>query len=270
MNWYPHHIGDYKAATAHLSNNEDLAYRRLIEMYYDTEQNIPLDTHWVSRRLRMGLDVVETILKEFFIVSENGYEHVRCDYEIAEFHRKGDIARANGKKGGRRKATPAIGNNPAGNHPLAQGLPSANPELTKPLAIQEPRTKNQEPVIKEPKGSSSTSLPPCPQKKLLELFSQHCPTLPQPRPELWIKGKNGQTMSARWKWVLTAIKNDGKRYAETPDEAIEWFDRYFGYIASRDFLMGKTTDWQADLGWLMKAENFEKVLNKNYKNKDEK
>ena len=33
MHYYPHHIGDYKSATAHLSNEEDLAYRRLLEMY---------------------------------------------------------------------------------------------------------------------------------------------------------------------------------------------------------------------------------------------
>jgi len=103
MNWYPHHIGDYKAATAHLTNDEDLAYRRLIEMYYDTEQHIPLDTQWVSRRLRMGSDVIERVLKDFFFMTDVGYTHIRCDHEIDEFHRKAEIARANGKKGGRPK-----------------------------------------------------------------------------------------------------------------------------------------------------------------------
>lgn len=150
MNWYPHHVGDYKAATAHLSNDEDLAYRRLIEMYYDTEQPIPLDTQRVSRRLRMGLEVVESILNEFFFKSEIGYKHERCDYEISEFHRKGDIARANGKKGGRRKATPVIENNPVGYQLLTQCLPSANPALTKPLAIQQPVSSIQEPKDNTP------------------------------------------------------------------------------------------------------------------------
>jgi uncharacterized protein YdaU (DUF1376 family) len=259
MNWYPHHVGDYKAATAHLSNDEDLAYRRLIEMYYDTEQNIPLDTQRVSRRLRMGSDVVESVLNDFFTKSENGYKHERCDYEIAEFHRKGDIARANGKKGGRRKATPVIKNNPAGYQPLTDGLPSANPVLTKPLAIQYPVSSIQNTL-------SSTTLPACPQKRILELFNKHCPTLAQPRHELWIEGKNGQALAARWKWVLTATKSKtGERYATDHESGVDFFDRYFAYVAKSEFLTGEK--WSADLGWLVNKSNFEKVLNGNYENK---
>ena len=44
MNYYSFHIGDYRGATAHLSNEEDLAYRRLLDMCYDTESAIPLET----------------------------------------------------------------------------------------------------------------------------------------------------------------------------------------------------------------------------------
>ena len=35
MHYYSFHINDYRAATAHLSNEEDLAYRRLIEAWRD-------------------------------------------------------------------------------------------------------------------------------------------------------------------------------------------------------------------------------------------
>ena len=51
MHYYQFSIGDYKAATGHLSNEEDLAYRRLLDMYYDTESKIPLDTQWVTQWL---------------------------------------------------------------------------------------------------------------------------------------------------------------------------------------------------------------------------
>ena len=37
---------------------------RLLRMYYDTEQPIPLDTEWVSRRLRVGSDCVFSVLRE--------------------------------------------------------------------------------------------------------------------------------------------------------------------------------------------------------------
>ena len=93
MHYYQFHIGDYRAATAHLSNDEDLAYRRLLDMYYDTETPIPLDIDWVSRRLRLGQDVVENVLKDMFKVSVDGWIHTRCDSEIQKYHSKADSAR---------------------------------------------------------------------------------------------------------------------------------------------------------------------------------
>lgn len=145
MNYYPHHIGDYRAATLHLTNEEDLAYRRLLEMYYDTETNIPLDTQWVSRRLRVGLSCIETVLKDFFQQRESGWFHARCEYEIAEYNRKAEIARANGKKGGRRKLSVRAAKNPVGSKSVA----TANQMATQSLANQEPRTNNQEPNTSE-------------------------------------------------------------------------------------------------------------------------
>jgi len=141
LNYYPHHIGDYKAATAHLSDLEDLAYRRLLEMYYDTEQPIPADTQWVSRRLRMGSDVVESVLRDFFLLTEKGYSHARCDIEIREYNIKADRSRINGAKGGRRKTNNHAENNPAG----SQQVPKANPERTQSLANHEPLTNNHKP-----------------------------------------------------------------------------------------------------------------------------
>jgi hypothetical protein len=67
MYYYQFHIGDYRADTAHLSNDEDLAYRRLLDMYYDLENPIPIYTEWVYRRLRLDYEVVLRVLKDFFI-----------------------------------------------------------------------------------------------------------------------------------------------------------------------------------------------------------
>lgn len=105
MNHYPHHIGDYVKATVHLSPDEDLCYRRLLDMYYDTESPIPLETQSVSRRLRMGSEVVETVLKEFFISRADGWHSLRCDMEIREYHARAEKNRVNGKRGGRPKKT---------------------------------------------------------------------------------------------------------------------------------------------------------------------
>lgn len=34
MNYFPFHVGDYAAHTAHLEPLEDLAYRRMLDAYY--------------------------------------------------------------------------------------------------------------------------------------------------------------------------------------------------------------------------------------------
>lgn len=146
MHHYPHHIGDYRSATAHLSNEEDLAYRRLLEMYYDTEKPIPLETDWVSRRLRIGSESVLSVLQDFFQRTEAGWVHDRCEQEIAQYRKRADLARENGRFGGRPK-------NPAGSHPVAAG----GRPVTGSKANQEPITKNQElePVTKNQEPSSS-------------------------------------------------------------------------------------------------------------------
>jgi uncharacterized protein YdaU (DUF1376 family) len=93
MHYYQFHIGDYRAATAHLTNDEDLAYRRLLDMYYDMETPIPLNINWVSRRIKLDPDVVQNVLNDMFTLSEDGWVHSRCDSEIKKYHSKADSAR---------------------------------------------------------------------------------------------------------------------------------------------------------------------------------
>lgn len=106
MHYYQFHIGDYRSATSHLSNEEDLAYRRLIDMYYDTESCIPLDTDWVSRRIRVDKQVVTVVLKDMFIQTPEGWFHQRCDTGIKDYHALVNRNRTNGKAGGRPKRNP--------------------------------------------------------------------------------------------------------------------------------------------------------------------
>jgi uncharacterized protein YdaU (DUF1376 family) len=106
MHYYQFHIGDYRSATSHLSNEEDLAYRRLLDMYYDTESCIPLDSEWVSRRLRVDKQVVSVVLKDMFIETPDGWFHQRCDTGIKDYHALVNRNRTNGKAGGRPRRIP--------------------------------------------------------------------------------------------------------------------------------------------------------------------
>lgn len=85
MYWYPFNIADYKSSTAHLSNDEDLAFRRLLDMYYDTELPIPLDSAWLARRIRVSIQAVESVLSDMFERREDGFHHKRCDDEIVKY-----------------------------------------------------------------------------------------------------------------------------------------------------------------------------------------
>lgn len=105
MIWYKFHLGDYITHTMHLSDAEDLAYRRLLDLYYMSERPIPLDTESVSRRIRLDLDITESVLKEFFERTEEGYRNHRCDIEIGKYQHQVATNTLLGKRGGRPKKT---------------------------------------------------------------------------------------------------------------------------------------------------------------------
>ena len=96
MNHYPHHIGDYAEATAHLSFVEDAAYSRLIRKYYASEKPLPADIKTVQRligaRSKEEREAVNTVLEEFFFLQHDGWHNRRCDEEIAQY-REGDAER---------------------------------------------------------------------------------------------------------------------------------------------------------------------------------
>lgn len=108
-------------------------------------------------------------------------------------------------------------------------------------------------------------VPACPQQRILALYAESLPELAQPR--TWT-GQREANLRSRWRWVMTAKRQDGERYATTDDEGLEYFQRLFGYVRESDFLMGRSGKWQCDLPWLMKAENFAKVIDGKYDNRD--
>ena len=86
MNYVEFHLGDYAAATAHLSWDEDAAYMRLLRAYYHSESPIPADLKQAFRLARATTpaqrQAVETVLQEFFDLRADGWHQKRCDAEI--------------------------------------------------------------------------------------------------------------------------------------------------------------------------------------------
>lgn len=100
---YKFHIGDYLASTFHLSDAEDLAYRRMLDLYYISGKPLPLDTESLSRKIKIDLDIVEVVLGDFFQKTEDGYVNKRCDAEIAKHGKQVRVNQELGKLGGRPK-----------------------------------------------------------------------------------------------------------------------------------------------------------------------
>lgn len=98
MNFYAFNIGDYTAATAHLSWNEDMAYRRMLDAYYSREAPLPLDRRQLYRLVRASeqamREAVDTVLEEFFDERADGWHNDRADEEIAKTAIKKEKARA--------------------------------------------------------------------------------------------------------------------------------------------------------------------------------
>jgi uncharacterized protein YdaU (DUF1376 family) len=99
MHYYQFNIGDYKSHTEHLSEMEDLTYRRLLDWYYLHEVAIPLDIIEVARQIRMRShsDCIATVLHEYFDRTANGWIHHRADVEIARVGDKSQKASRSAK-----------------------------------------------------------------------------------------------------------------------------------------------------------------------------
>ena len=132
MNYYPFHIGDYVSHTSHLSDAEDLAYRRMIDLYYQSEQPF-VDINFIARRVKSTPEIISVILSDFFVKSEDGWRNKRADEEISKYHAKAESARNANKAKIQKKSV----------------LKTEMKSTLKSELISEPNqdaTKNQEPI----------------------------------------------------------------------------------------------------------------------------
>jgi uncharacterized protein YdaU (DUF1376 family) len=103
MNYYAFHIGDYAGATRHLSWDEDMAYRRMLDAYYTREAPLPADRRALYRLVGASderqREAVDVVLTEFFTQdADGGWRNRRCDEEIAEVNTKKERAAASANR----------------------------------------------------------------------------------------------------------------------------------------------------------------------------
>jgi len=263
MHYYQFNIGDYKAATGHLSNEEDLAYRRLLDMYYDTENKIPLDTQWVARRIRVEASVINDVLNDMFVKHEDGYFHSRCEDVIAAYHAMAEKNRANGRLGGRKK-------NPMGNPMASDTQPIVKATINDKLETINHKTD----IYIAPDGSISSpdgdhvdkkgkKLPGCNHQAVIDLYHEHLPTMR--RVEVWNDQRAGY-LRQRWREVAAELSQEGEITAK---DVLTWWKEFFQHINKSQFLTGRVNQkdgraFTADLEWIVRPSNFAKIVEGKY------
>jgi uncharacterized protein YdaU (DUF1376 family) len=128
--WYKFHLGDYITHTLHLSDAEDLAYRRLLDLYYMSEKPIPLDTDAVARKIRLDLDITESVLNEFFDKTPDGYRNSRCDAEVEKYQQRVETNRSLGLRGGRPKKTESVSESKPNDNPKKIQIQKENKDIS--------------------------------------------------------------------------------------------------------------------------------------------
>lgn len=267
MKHYPHHIGDFDRATRHLTRIERSIYRDLIDLYYDTEQRLTLDMPALCRRIIARSNeestAVEQVLNEFFTETPTGWYHVRCEEEIEAYRANTSQKAMAGKASAEAKRLKKLQALNGNQTPVEQPLNSVETDDNGTPTNHQPSTINQEdissgstsiPTISaepdQPKLKLvSKTIPDCPHADILALWAEKLPAAIQPAD--WNE-KRQQALRSRWR-------------EKSNRQKLDWWARFFEYIAQSDFLMGRTNTpgrkaFALSLDWLCKSENFLKVI----------
>jgi len=105
MHYFQFNIGDYKSHTTHLSLLEDIAYRRLLDLYYLHERPLNSGVASVARQIGMREHEteVQTVLEEFFKLTDEGWINKRADLVIEDYRAKIQQASKAGKASAERR-----------------------------------------------------------------------------------------------------------------------------------------------------------------------
>lgn len=111
--------------------------------------------------------------------------------------------------------------------------------------------KRREEKKETPYVASDAGRPACPHEQIIALYHELLPTLPAVK--VW-NDKRKQALKSRW-------LEDEKR------QTLDFWRKYFNYVATSDFLTGRSGTFQATLEWLVNSSNFVKVIEGNYENR---
>lgn len=260
MNFYLHYLGDYARDTKGLSMIEHGAYRVLLDHTYATEQPIPNELKELYRiagaQTPAERKAVDKVADKFFPVNGDGRRHNRrAEAEIVKA--KGKSAKAKGSAAARWQGERTASANADSMRTHSDGNANQN---------QKPEESKTSPATAGEARGAAADLPDCPHEKLIALYHELLPD--SPRVEKWTPARQ-QAMRARWRDEAKPNREKHRGY-RTVEDGLAYWRRFFGYAGESKFLTGRAPGrdgkppFVATLAWLVKAENFAKVIESTY------
>jgi uncharacterized protein YdaU (DUF1376 family) len=245
---------------------EDLAYRRMLDLYYRTEAPLPASVEEIARLIRMRdyAAFIRDVLNEFFSEAADGWRHARCDAEIARMQDKQAKAKASAQASVNARSANAQRtlNERSAKVELPTPTPTPKEEIPSKLKLA-PGFPAEKPSLALVPESSKAKQPDCPHLAVLALWAEVLPSMPSHNPDLW-RGARADHLRARWRETASL-----KGWACEAD-GIEYLRRLFAYVGKSKFLTGRTQHkgdkppFVCTLEWLVKPANWAKVLEGNY------
>lgn len=134
-------------------------------------------------------------------------------------------------------------------HKINQQLNDANEKVTPEALPREEKRREEKNNINSHENVVSVTTN-CPHQKIIDLYHKHLPVLPNVK--VWNESRS-KHLKARW--------DENKNH-----QTLEFWERLFIYINEKcDHLIGRNDrGWVASLVWIVKAENFAKIIEGNY------
>lgn len=255
--WMPLYIGDYLRDTTRLTTAQHGAYMLLI-MDYWTNGGLPDDDEilqTITKTNKKEWEKIRPALIEKFDVIDGYWKHNRIEREMAE---------ANIHKQKRQERSQKANQAKAEKQALKDTYKETYEDTSKATPSPSP---SPSPIIISEEAYASlsgSSFPPCPHGQILELYAKHLPHLPQHR--TW-EGRRQANLRARWVQASKPSSYSPVGYT-TGKDGLDWWSDFFRYIAEDTKLAkGFETNgriWVPDLEWMIKAENFNKIIDGKY------
>lgn len=140
---------------------------------------------------------------------------------------------------------------------------SAPTDTQKTAPVENDEFTLTEPIEKEltPEQKALKVSKHCPQQKLIDLYHECLPGLPPVR--IWTSASRVNNLASRWREMAL------DQGFQSEADGLDFFKRFFEFVGRSKFLMGQVKQkdgrtFRADLEWITKANNFEKICDRKY------